>query len=184
MKYIQSKIKFIALSCLLLIFTGCSGSALKYFDKEDGFVQNVQYTKIMKIVNKNDVKAIATITYLNSADSTKWDNGKQNFIISLYITDKDKDCCVVDLTVLKEKKIQLNETQIEYEEVDVASLEERVIKKSDLLYDTIPLRNNWAEYKLVSYDNKEFEDIDILTFKLREKKEKKNTKRKVFFIKE
>jgi len=169
MKYIQSKIKFIFFSCFILIFTGCSQAAFKYFDKKEEFIQNVQYTKILKFVEKDIVKAIATITYLNSADSKKWDNGKQNFIISVYIIDKDKKNYKVDLTLLKEKEIQLNKIEREHEKVIVYPMKQSVISKSDPLYDIIPLRNGWAEYQLVSYDNKEFKDVKSFTFKFKDK---------------
>jgi len=171
MKYIQSKIKFIILSCFIVVFTGCSQSAFKHFDKKDEFVQNVQYTKVVKLVDKGTVKAIATITYLNSSDSSKWDNGKQNFIIGTYIIDKNKDCCVLELSVQRELEIQLDTTKTEYEEIVINSIEETILSKTDPIYETIPLRNNWAEYKLVSYDDKEFEDIKKLTFKLKENRE-------------
>ena len=186
MKYIQSKIKFIILSSFIVVFTGCSQSAFKHFDKKDEFVQNVQYTKLVKIVEKNIVKAIATITYLNSADSSTWDNGKQNFIIGMYIIDKNKDCCSLELSIQKKKEIQLNETDIEYEKINLTPVSQKSILKSDRLYDSIPLRNNWAEYKLVSYDLQEIKDIETLTFTFRENKQKqqKDLDQKISFTKE
>lgn len=170
MKYIQLKIKFLVLSTSLILFTGCSQSAFKHFDKKEEFVQNAQYTKVVKVVEENVVKAIANITYLNGADSKTWDNGKQNFIIGLYIIDENKKCCTLDLTISKKKNIQLDKTKIEYEEKTISSLNQKAILKSDSLYENIPFRNNWADYKLVSFDEKAFEDIETLSFKFKDKR--------------
>ncbi len=168
MKNIKLKIQFIIISWCVVVFTGCSQSATKYFDKKPEFMQNVQYTKVIKIVDKDTVKAIVDITYLNSSNPEKWDNGRQNFIIGKYFVNGDKKCCKLDLTILQKNEVQLDTSNIEYIEKIVTPIEEKFISKSDPIYENIPLRNNWAEYKLVSYDDKDFKDIEELTFQFKE----------------
>jgi len=165
MKYIKSKIQFIVISSLLVVFSGCSNSAFKYFEKEKEFVQNAQYTKVLKVVEKDAVKAIANITYLNGADPKKWNNGKQNFIISKYITEEDGAPYSLILTIQQKKKIQVDSQKIKYDTLTLKPLEEKVIKKDDPLYSQIPFRNNWAEYKLVSYEDIKIQKHFSFTFK-------------------
>lgn len=153
MKLVKSKIKLIVISSFFIIFTGCSQSAFKYFDKSEEFVQNAQYTQVLKIVENDIVKAMANITYLNSADSEKWDNGKQNFIIGQYIIEKENANYSLDLIVEKRKKIQLDKDNIEYEIIKYQPSSTKVIDKKDSLYSQIPFRNSWAEYKLVTFED-------------------------------
>lgn len=155
MKYFNSKIRTLTLVSILFVFMGCSKSAVQYFEKEPQFAKNAQYTKVIKIVEEDVVKAIANITYLNSSDAKNWNNKKQNFIIGTYIIDQDKTCCTLDLVIEQQKTIQLDEKTIEYEQKVLQPIEQRVMAKEDPLYKNLPFKNSWAEYKVVSYEDVE-----------------------------
>jgi len=130
MNNIKNKILLFGLSTL---FFGCSQSATSVFDKDPLYAQNVQYSNIIKSVEKDTVNAIFNITYLNSVDSSKWDNDKQNFLIGTYTFDNN----ISDFTLAMNGKTQ------------IASKE---VKKTDALYKNIAFRNNWATYKIVTFD--------------------------------
>ena len=121
---------------------GCSQSATSVFNKDPIYAQNIQYTKIAKVIQDNDVVAIFNITYLNST-SSKWDNDKQNFLIGSYCFDKDNDNFNIMMNDQNATKIQ-------------------TILPTNPLYKNIAFRNNWATYKVFT-----FEDSDDLTLVLK-----------------
>ncbi len=84
-------IKFLLLFTIFLFHTGCSKPNDISDNKGLNYGQNLLYTKIGKIINKNnEVLALVNITYLNSVDKEKWDNNYQNFIVSIYNTKNAK----------------------------------------------------------------------------------------------
>lgn len=180
MKKFNKKIQSSFIAFTLVLFAGgCSNSAFEHFDKDPEFIKNTKTTKVIKIVDDEIVKAMTNITSLNQANPTKWDNGKQNFIIGTYTIDENKECCSLELHVFHKKKIQLDEKNIEYEKKILIPFEEKIILKDDPLYNSIPLRNNWATYKLVSYeDSEEIQDFHF-TFK-----DKVNNSVKITFSKD
>ena len=132
MKNIKNKILIIILSFLIL---GCSKSATSLFDRDPIYGQNIQYSKIIKVLDKDIVKAIFNITYLNSVDSKKWDNNNtQNFLIGVYSSDNNNS------------KYQLTMNNLQY-------LKSLPIKKEDELSQNIAFENHWATYNLVSFPN-------------------------------
>ena len=175
MKSIKSKIKLAVISSFLVVLTGCSQSAFKYFDKEEEFVQNAKYTQLLKIVEGDTVKAMLNITYLNGANNEKWNDGKQNFIIGEYFIEKENSTYTVDLEVQQKKKIQLDQNNLEYKTVILKPISEKVISKEDSLYSQIPFRNSWAKYKLVS-----FEDFEQSSFTFIFKDNKNNSSQTTF----
>jgi len=132
MNNIKNKILILTLG---LLFLGCSKSATSIFNKDPIYGQNIQYSKIIKVLDKDIVKAILNITYLNSVDSKKWDkNNKQNFLIGVYSLDDNNS------------KYQLTMNNMKY-------LKSMPIKKEDQLSKNIAFENHWATYNLVSFPN-------------------------------
>jgi hypothetical protein len=121
---------------------GCSQSATSVFNKDPIYAQNIQYTKIAKVIQDNNVVAIFNITYLNST-SSKWNNNKQNFLIGLYCFNKDNN----DFDIMMNDQ---NATEIQ------------TIGPTDPLYKNIAFKNHWATYKVFT-----FEDSDDLTLVLK-----------------
>ena len=119
---------------LSILFSGCSKTATAGFGKNLIYAQNLQYTKVGKIIQNNEVEFLANITYLNSADSSKWNNGKQNFLVGTYITNQQ------NITY----KATLNE-QLPVSTQDV--------KKDSKMYKNIALLNRWADYKIISFND-------------------------------
>ena len=129
------KYKFIILSFILILFTSCSDkSATSVFGKDKIYAQNLQYTKVEKLIIDNEVEVLINITYLNSANSLKWDNKTQNFLIGLYISNPSDD--KYHITMNNQKfisKIKVN--------------------KNDIIYKNIAIKNNWADYYIISFEN-------------------------------
>lgn len=116
-----------------ILFIGCVRDATTGFDKDSIYAQNLQYTKIAKIITDNEVEVLLNITYLNSTDSKEWNNGYQNFLVSKYFTD--------DTKIVKDSFTLSNQ---------LATFS-KVVNKTDKIYKNIALRNNWADYKIISF---------------------------------
>ncbi len=142
-KYI-AMIRFVSFITIISFTVGCSQSATSVFKKDPIYAQNIQYTQIGKIVVKDEVAALVNVTYLNSVDSEKWDNGKQNFIVGLYISDEKSDE-TYELTINNKK----------YEEI-------KDISKEDAIYKNIAFRNNWGQYSIMTFDDTEDKTIKLL----------------------
>jgi hypothetical protein len=126
------------------ILIGCSQSATSVFNKDAIYAQNIQYSKVLKSVEKDTVNAIFNITYLNSVDTSKWDNKKQNFLIGTYVFDNN----VTDF------KLFMNDNK---------EISSQKVTKIDPIYKNIAFRNNWAKYKIVTFDDSD--DNTTLTIK-------------------
>ncbi|PIF04682.1 MAG: hypothetical protein CSA86_01070 [Arcobacter sp.] len=131
MNNIKKNILILGFSSILV---ACSQSEPVVFHKEPLYGQNLQYSKVLKVIQDDEVKAIFTITYLNSSNSEKWNNGKQNFLIGTYLVDE---------TDTNFKLTMNNKKQVSSQE----------ISKDDPLYKGIAFRNNWAKYTIVTFDN-------------------------------
>jgi hypothetical protein len=141
MKNIKNMILSFTLSTLLF---GCSQSATSVFDKDPIYGQNIQYSKVVKIIDKDIVKAIFNITYLNSVDSWEWNNDKQNFLIGTFTTDNNASQYTLTMNNLE----QLSSTPL---------------KNEDEISKNIAFKNHWAKYNIVSFKNSD-EKILTLTY--------------------
>ena len=127
---------------LFLFFVGCSRSATSVFKKDEIYAQNIQYTKIAKLSQNDKIEAIFNITYLNSVDSSRWDTGKQYFLIGSYLSDKNL-----------EVTITLNDTK----KLTTITLPKDVEKN-------IAFKNKWADYKIFVF--KDIEDTKTLNLNI------------------
>jgi hypothetical protein len=117
---------------ILVFISGCTSAAF-VTKKNELYAQQLQYTKVNKIIVDDKIKAIFNATYLNAANSDKWDNGKQNFLVTFYQTGTRYNY-----------KITLN---------DKDPISKKDITKDDKLYTNITLRNSWSKYKIISFAN-------------------------------
>jgi len=140
MRNIKNKILIFGLSSMLL---GCSQSATSVFDTDPIYGQHVQYSKVIKSIERENVNAIFNITYLNSVDTSRWDNNTQNFLIGAYTFDNNES----DFYLTMNDKVQI-------------SIKE--VLKTDPLYKNIAFRNGWAKYYIITFKN---DDKKILTIK-------------------
>lgn len=133
--------------CSSLVFTGCSSySITKYFNKNDLYLKSVQYTEKVDVIEKNEVKALLTATYLNVVDK-KYDDENQNFIVGIYIVNNKNDNNLLNsIFTLNEKD------SIEIKELD----------KNHEMNGNIPLKNNWAKYYLIKFNkNEKINDLKL-----------------------
>ena len=140
MKNIKNKILIFGLSTILL---GCSQSATSVFDKDPLYAQNMQYTKIIKVVEKNNVNAIFNITYLNSVNSKKWDNNKQNFLIGSYSVDNN----------ISKYLLKMN---------GMSQISAHPISKKNQLYKDIAFKNYWGKYNIVTFDDSDSKTLTLM----------------------
>jgi len=132
----------IAISFLLI---GCTIKEVPTFDIKNEYAQNLQYTKIKKISKNNKILAIISITYLNSVDSKRWNDGFQNILISVYKNNSLDNQDILKVTMNNNKLTSYKK-----------------LEKEDELYEDIAIKNRWSEYYILSYiDTKE----DLLSFK-------------------
>lgn len=143
MKSIKKYITIVSLVTLVLSLTACNQSATSVLSKEPIFGQNLQYTKVAKIVVDKNVQALINITYLNSVDSKVWDNGKQNFLVGTYIAEDTK--ATYTLTMNGSKEISTSK-----------------LPANDKIFENIALKNNWASYQITTFDDVEDNKLDLV----------------------
>lgn len=126
----------------LLVFNGCANkSALSIFESDKLYEKSLQNTIVGDIVNSFETKALINATYLNSTDSSLYDDDYNNFLIGIYITEDNKD----------EKYSFLNNSRY------VLTLNNKSIDKSEelkttnYLWEHIPIKNPYAKYYIISF---------------------------------
>ena len=118
---------------ILFLITGCNQSATSVFKKDPDYAQNLQYTKIVKIIDKKEnIPLLANITYLNSVDTDKYTKN-QYFLIGAY---SDKENITYNITM--NGKIPIN-----IDNIDANSIK----------YKNIAFKNNWANYYIYEFIN-------------------------------
>ncbi|MEA3353482.1 MAG: hypothetical protein U9Q33_06685 [Campylobacterota bacterium] len=124
----------IALIAIVLLMYGCkSRSAVSVFTNKDSmYAQNMQYTKLAKIIKKNDVEVLITATYINPSEPFTLNNTTQKFILAAYYTNENSNSGVFTLNGKNYIKKEL-------------------INQKDDLYRSIPLMNRWAQYYLYTF---------------------------------
>ena len=134
----------VGFASLSILFSGCSRTATTGFEKDPIYAQNLQYTKVGKIIKDKEVEFLANVTYLNSVDSSKWNNGRQNFLVGTYVTNKNN--AIYSSTVNEELPILIED-----------------IGKDDKMYKHIALINKWADYKILSFNDTNNTNV-VLTY--------------------
>jgi len=144
MKSIKKNIAIlISLTSLTLLFTACNQSATSVLNKEPIFGQNLQYSKVGKIVIDKEVQALINVTYLNSVDTKIWDNDKQNFLIGTYIAEDNNT--TYSLTLNGNSEISTSK-----------------LPKNEPIFQNIALKNNWASYQITTFDDVEEKQLHLV----------------------
>ncbi|PLY11407.1 MAG: hypothetical protein C0626_02220 [Arcobacter sp.] len=159
----MNKFLSIILFTFLLFLSGCSSySITKYFDKDDFYLNSLQYTKKTDIIKDEEVVALFTATYLNKVEE-KYDDNYENFIVSVYVANNKKSE-TPNITIDKQSYTQEElEDEKNYEKnyVEIKELE-----KESKLIESIPLKNPWAKYYLIKFDkNNDLENF-LLRYRL------------------
>ncbi len=159
----MNKFLSIILFTFLILLSGCSSySITKYFDKDDFYLNALQYTKKSDIVKGDEVAAIFTATYLNEVEK-KYDDNYENFIVSIYVAnDKETKTPIITIDKQSYTEKELDE-EISYEE---SYIEIKEIEKESKLIESIPLKNSWAKYYLIKFNKNEDLDSFILRYRL------------------
>lgn len=159
----MNKLLSIILFTFLILLSGCSSySITKYFDKDDFYLNALQYTKKAYIIKGEEVVAIFTATYLNEVEK-KYDDNYENFIISVYVANNKKSeipSITIDKTSYTENEL---DEQISYEK---AYIDIKEIKKESKIIESIPLKNPWAKYYLIKFDKNDDLDNFLLRYEL------------------
>ncbi len=150
--------KYIVVLLLSVSFMACSSqnSFVNYlFNSTKDYQSLIQNTQKADIKEKNDnIKAFMISTYLNQT-AKKWDDGVLHFAIGFYIVDSnDTKAYRLDINGHKD----LNQT---------------VLDKNSTVYDTLPIKNNWADYYMIEVAKADLnititDDINITWTKLDE----------------
>ncbi|WP_298750746.1 hypothetical protein [uncultured Arcobacter sp.] len=159
----MNKFLSIILFTFLLFLSGCSSySITKYFDKDDFYLNSLQYTKKTDIIKDEEVVALFTATYLNKVEE-KYDDNYENFIVSVYVANNKKSE-TPNITIDKQSYTQEElEDEKNYEKNYV---EIKEIEKESKLIESIPLKNPWAKYYLIKFDkNNDLENF-LLRYRL------------------
>jgi len=148
----MKNIKNLIFILLIVIFTGCSLKPIKNVAKKDPiYAQNLQYTKVAKLIDKDIVTTIINVTYLNSVDKKVWSKGLQNFIVGIYFTENKDVKYEMFLNGKKPIKIE-------------------PILKDNILYKNIAFKNKWAKYYLVRFNDIKKDKLNF-TYKEQNKKD-------------
>jgi hypothetical protein len=142
----MKKILNILLLSTIVLFVGCSNKQNQKLNQNIRYEQNLLYTRVGKIIENQNITITLNVTYLNSANRSKYNDGYQNFLISLYSQD--------DIKFDKEKLKMNNRKAFLIEKVDTNST----------LYKNIAIKNNWSDYYLVKFYNtkKQFLILDYI----------------------
>ena len=143
------------LVALLLLSTGCSSkSALSVFHGDVLYVSGLEYSRVGDIINSFETKAILNATYLNSTDSSHYDDNFHNFLVGIYITEDNED--------VKEQFLNNKKYVLTLNNQDINKTEE--LQTTNRLWEHIPLKNPYAKYYIVSFNKQENVNSLILKY--------------------
>ncbi|MEA3316068.1 MAG: hypothetical protein U9Q30_09450 [Campylobacterota bacterium] len=128
----KSYVVYTTLITFLLV--GCTQEKVPTFNIKDNYAQNLQYTKVKKVIIDNKVSEIIAITYLNSVDNKKWNDGFQNILISIYNDKLEINKNLLNITMNNNKLTSYKK-----------------VEKSNKIYENIAIKNRWSEYYILSY---------------------------------
>ncbi|NQY22015.1 MAG: hypothetical protein HRT40_12050 [Campylobacteraceae bacterium] len=128
---------------LILLGSGCTSyRALKHFNKSEAYSQAVKYSKKIDILEKNEIKTMFYVTFMNKV-LEEYNDKNYNFVIAIYSENES----------IFDYKITLNSN-------NYISLVE--MNNNDKIFDNISLKNKWAKKYYISF--KKENDIKKLKF--------------------
>jgi len=120
------------LATFLLFSVGCSSkSALSVFNGDVLYEKGLEYSRVGDIVNSFETKAILNATYLNSTQSSKYDDKFHNFLVGIYITEDNEE--------EKDKFLNNKKYTLTLNNQDINKTEE--LQTTNYLWEHIPLKN-------------------------------------------
>lgn len=133
---------------ILILFTACTTkSALNHFEKDPNSANAIQYTKKADLIYKNEINSMIFVTYLNNINKEYKSSKVSSFIVGIHLVNKDEhDFIKNDYSISLNNKKPLNINSID--------------KKSELV-SFIPLKNNWANYYLIQFEDDGSQNMNI-----------------------
>jgi len=134
------------------VFIGCSkrNDSLKDFKNSNQSPMAIQYTKKRDLSYNDSLKVMVFATYLNKVSKKYETNKLDSFVVGIHITNQQNH----DL-IKNRFEVTLNG--------DKPKTMVKLPNDSDII-EIIPLKNQWAEYYLIHFDNKK--DIKKLNLKI------------------
>ncbi len=134
------------------VFIACTkrNDSLKGFKNTNQSPMAIQYTKKRDLSYNNELKVMVFATYLNKASKKYESNKLDSFVVGIHITNQQNH----DL-IKNRFEVSLNN--------DKPKTMVKVSNNSDMV-EIIPLKNQWADYYLIHFDNKK--DITKLNLKI------------------
>lgn len=137
----MQKYKLLSLLFLIPFFTSCSDktTALNHFEKNPQAAFSIQYTKKRDLLFDKKIVAMFFATYLNKTNEKYKSEDNNSFIVGVHLINEK-------LINSKNKKFKvfLNDKK--------AKSITKIENDSNLL-KSISLKDSWADYYLVSFDN-------------------------------
>lgn len=142
--------KFYLLSSIisLTLLSGCATTtALNHFTNDTQSSYAIHNTKKADLNYKNENKAMIFVTYLNNINK-KYETEKLNsFVIGLHLVNQDNH------------ELEKNGYKVLLNGKEAVSI--TTLDTNSKLVQSIPLKNNWANYYLVHYKNDELKTLNI-----------------------
>jgi hypothetical protein len=145
---------------IVAIFGGCQHTLKNFTKRGEQYNKGLVYTKIKSLVFDKETKATINVTYLNPTNPKKYNNKLQNFLIGIYIANDNKD----------EDQKFINNADFILTINDKTYIKIQFINETTKQYQQIPLRNRWARYYILSFEN---DDNKILNLEYKYKESKK-----------
>lgn len=142
----MNKIYLFISASLLVLSSGCtSTSALNHFQNDPKSANAIQFTQKSDLLYNEEIKAMIFATYLNGIDKKYKSEKIDSFLIGIHLVynennDFQKDGYTVTLNGKNAKSIVS-------------------VDKNSELVKIIPLKNNWANYYIMSFDKNENKDL-------------------------
>lgn len=141
--------KYYLLLPTLFLFTACnSTSALNYFEKDAQSANAIQYTKKTDLIYNKEINSLLFATYLNKVNKKYESNKLDSFVVGIHLVNKrEHDFIKNDYSITLNGKKAVMITRLD---------------ENSPLVTSIPLRNNWANYYLIKFENDESQNMKIL----------------------
>ncbi len=151
-------VRFFSFFIAVFIIIGCSKNiTIDQLDMQKVQELSMTNTREGELSNQNS-KIFILATYLNPTKISEIDDGKENFLICVYVS-RQKDNAKSDNNPFY--KVFLNDTVL-------STNVKRVSEKSKIL-KIIPIKNRWSKYYLLSFAKQKTKKLK-LTFENREHK--------------
>lgn len=131
--------KLFVFNIFIVFFVACTKDVQNIENRDKNiYIKGVEDTIIKQIVYESESIGLINATFLNNSHPNQFDNNYNNFLIGLYVPQGIE----VDLSNTNLFTLTLDNEKF-------SSF--KVVKKSDMIYNQIPIFNPYAQYYIVSF---------------------------------